>query len=172
MKGVSHALKVRIIADLDERVKLEMEREKINSPAALQLLKKDDEERRKWSQHLYGLDPWDSSLYDMVLHIHTITVDDAVDVICHTAGLKDFQATPESKKAMDDLVLTAEVKAAVVGLNYGIKISAQDGIVFVKSKATIQQQTPLRHDIEKMVKQIPSVKDVRIDFEPILPLSE
>ncbi|MGD9080781.1 MAG: cytidylate kinase family protein [Desulfobacterales bacterium] len=172
VKGISHVLKVRIIADIEERVKLEMEREKIGWAEALQLLKKDDEERRKWSQHLYGLDPWDSSLYDMVLHIHTITVDDAVDVICHTAGVKDFQATPESKKAMDDLVLATEVRSAVIDLNHGIKISARDGIVFVKSEATPLQQSPLIHDIEKIVKEIPGVKDMRIDVEPIFPLSE
>ena len=172
VKGISHVLKIRIIADMEDRVQLEMEREGISKKEALHTLKKDDEERRKWSQHLYGIDPWDSRLYDMVLHIHKISVDDAVDVICHTAGLKDFQTTPESKKAMDDLVLTAEVKSAVVGLNHGIKISAQDGIVFVKSEATPLQQSPLRHDIEKIVKDIPGVKDVRIDVEPIFPLSE
>jgi superfamily II DNA/RNA helicase len=108
----------------------------------------------------------------MVLHIHTITVDDAVDVICHTAGVKDFQATPESKKAMDDLVLATEVRSAVIDLNHGIKISARDGIVFVKSEATPLQQSPLIHDIEKIVKEIPGVKDMRIDVEPIFPLSE
>jgi cytidylate kinase len=172
VKNISHVLKVRIIADIEERVKLEMEREGITKAEALTLLKKDDEERRKWSQYLLGTDTWDPCLYDLVVHIHKVTVDDAVDIICHTAALKHFQATTESKKAMEDLVLTAEVKAALIGLNHGITISAQDSIVSVRSEATFQQQSPLRRDIEKIVKKIPGVKDLRIDFEPILPLSE
>ena len=172
VKNISHVLKVRIIADIEERVKLKMEREGLNRAEAFQLIKKDDEERRKWSQYLYGTDTLDPSLYDLVIHIHKVTVEDAVDIICHTAALKHFQATPESKKAMEDLVLSAEVKAALIGLNHGIKISAQDGIVFIRSEATLLQQSPLSHDIEKILKKIPGVKDVRIDVEPILPLSE
>ena len=73
---------------------------------------------------------------------------------------------------MDDLVLSAEAQSAVMGLNYGIKISAKDGIVFVRSEATPLQQSPLIHDIEKMVKELPGVKDMRIDVEPIFPYSE
>jgi cytidylate kinase len=172
IKGISHVLKVRIIADLEERANLEMEREGITRTEALQLLKKDDEERRKWSQYLYGTDTGDPSLYDLVIHIHKVTVDDAVDIICHTAALRHFQATPQSKAAMEDLLLTAEVKTALMGLNHGIKITARDGVVFVSSEATPQQQPPLIHDIEKIVKEIPSVKDIRIDVEPIFPLSE
>ncbi|MGD8835401.1 MAG: hypothetical protein PVJ84_06290 [Desulfobacteraceae bacterium] len=73
---------------------------------------------------------------------------------------------------MDDLFLTAEVKSAVIDLNHEIKISAKDGIVFVKCEATPLQQTQLSHDIKKIVKEIPGVMEVRIDVEPIFPLSE
>jgi hypothetical protein len=153
-------------------VKLEVEREEITRSEALDLLEKDDEERRKWSQYLYGIDTWDPSLYDLLVHIHKMTVNDAVDIICHTAALKRFKATPESKAAMEDLVLTAEVKTALMGLGHGIKVFSQDGVIFISSEATPQQQPPLIHDVEKIVKQIPGVKDVRIDVEPIVPLSE
>ena len=136
------------------------------------MLKKDDEERRKWSQYLYGTDTWNPSLYDLVLHIHKVSVDDAADIICHTAELQDFQATPDSKKAMEDLVLAAEVKAALIGICHVIKTSALNGIVFVKSEATLQQESSLSHDIEKIAKRIAGVKDVRIDVEPIVPFSE
>jgi cytidylate kinase len=172
VKNISHVLKVRIIANLEDRVRLEIEREGVTRAEALHLLKKDDEERRRWSQYLYGTDTRDSSLYDLVIHINQLGVDDAVDIICHTASLKDFQATPESKKAMEDLMLTAEVKSALIGINHGIKISVHDGVVSVRSEATPQQQSPLIHDIETIVKEIAGVKDVRIDVEPIFPLSE
>jgi len=73
LTGVSHVLKVRIIADMDERVMLEMEREHISSKEALHILKKDDEQRRKWSRRLYGIDTRDPGLYDLVLRIRKIT---------------------------------------------------------------------------------------------------
>jgi cytidylate kinase len=102
--GVSHALKVRIIADLNERAKLEAQREGISIERALVMLKKDDEERRKWSQYLYGIDTHDPSLYDLVIHIHRITVDMAVDIICDTVQSERFQTTKESQRFLDELV--------------------------------------------------------------------
>jgi cytidylate kinase len=172
VKGISHVLKVRIIADMEDRVRLEMEREGISRKEAMHTLQKDDKERAKWSQHLYGIDSLDSSLYDMVLHIHKISVDAAVDIICYTSGLKDFQSTPQSQKAIDDLFLTAQVTSAVIDLNHDITISVKDGIVFVKCEAAPLQQSQLSRDIKKIVEEIPGAKEVRIDVEPIFPLSE
>ncbi len=105
VEGVSHVLKVRIIADLKDRIQIVMDREKISYESALALIKKDDLERRKWGQHLYGIDPSDPILYDLVIRVRNMTVDDVADVICHTAGLETFRTTFESQKAMEDLVL-------------------------------------------------------------------
>lgn len=172
VKGISHVLKVRIIADLEDRVKTEMEREGISRVEALHQLKKDDEERRKWSESLYGINTWEPSIYDQVLHIHKLSIDDAVDMICHTAGLKHFQSTPESKKALDDLVLSAQVKAALMDIDHRLKVSAKDDTVYVKTKASPLQQSTLVRDITKKAMTIPGVKDVKIDVETIVPVSE
>src|SRR5208337_2384421 len=69
LRGVKHVIKVRILADLEDRIRLEMEREKISRDEALYVLKKDDQERRQWSLRLFGVDTWDPSLYDLVIHI-------------------------------------------------------------------------------------------------------
>ena len=171
VKDISHVLKCRIIADIQDRVKLEMAQEGISKEEALDILKNDDEERRKWSKTLYGIDTRDSSLYDLVLHIHKITVDDAVDIICHTAGLKNFQTTPDSKRAMDDLLLSAEVKAALMEIKVGIEVSAQNGVVFVKTETPVTREHALIVDIEKTAKKIPGVKEVKTDVIHVIPYS-
>ena len=81
LQDISHVLKVRIVADLQDRIREEMKREKISQTEAEKVIKKDDDERRKWSLFLYGKDTWDPSLYDMILHIKTITTDEAVEII-------------------------------------------------------------------------------------------
>ena len=47
IKIFSHVLKIRIIADMEDRVKNEMEREGISKREALRILTNDDKERRK-----------------------------------------------------------------------------------------------------------------------------
>lgn len=108
LKDIPHVLKIRINADMHTRVREEMVRENISAEDALYVLKKDDEERRKWSMQVYGMDPWDSRLYDMVINICTLTLDDAVDLIYGVLQKPTFKTTPASQKQVDDLALAAK----------------------------------------------------------------
>ena len=53
----------------------------------------------KWSLALYGKDTFNCNLYDMVLHIDTMTVEDVVDVLSGMVEKGRFDATPESLQA-------------------------------------------------------------------------
>jgi cytidylate kinase len=112
LQALPHVLKVRIIADLEERVKEEMKRENISAEEARRILLKDDEERRKWSKSLYGIDTWDLSLYDLVIEIKCISVNGAVELI--KCALQDpcFKTTPENQKLVDEMFLAAQKEAA------------------------------------------------------------
>lgn len=172
VKNIPHVLKVRILSDMEDRVRTEMEREGISEAKALRVLKKDDEERRKWSQYLYGIETSDPSLYDLVIHIQKVTVDDAVDIVCHTAGLEHFQATPESEKALNDLTLSAVVKAAIIDIDHDARVTATEGSVSIKARATLPQHSQKTDDIKNIVKDIPGIKNIYVDLEPVLPITE
>ena len=86
--------------------------------------------------------------------------------------MKHFQSTPESKKALDDLALSAEVKTALMDIDHRLKVSAKDDIVYVETEAIPLQQSTLVRDIKKKAMTIPGVKDVKIDVETIVPVSE
>jgi cytidylate kinase len=112
LQGIPHVIKVRIMADLEDRVTEEMRRENISAEEARNVLQKDDDERRRWGLQVYGVDTWDPVLYDMVLYIKSLTVDDAVDLISKAAQLPRFQATPESQRLLDDMAEAAAAQAA------------------------------------------------------------
>jgi cytidylate kinase len=168
LKDVAHALKVRIIADLEERVRIEMAREGVSENEARLTLKRDDEERRKWSRALYGIDTSDSSLYDMVIHISRVTVDDAVEIICRAVELDSFKTTYESQKALDDLVIAAEVKSALIELKPDIQVYAKDGAVYVGTKSMLVQESDLVAEIERIAAGIPGVKKVEVKLSHVV----
>jgi len=114
LQGIPHVLKVRIVGDLEARVADEVEREGIPADKAREILLRDDEERRKWAHHLYGADTWDATFYDLVIHLKTITVDDAVSLIMHALQLPGFQTTPESQQAIDNLVEATRLEVSEV----------------------------------------------------------
>jgi len=166
VRHVSHVLKVRIIADLDDRLRIKMAREKISKEKAVEELKKDDKARRQWSLKLYGIDTWDPGLYDQVLHIHKLTVDNAVDIICSTVQLKQFRTTPESQKTMDDLAMAAKVKAEIVKEYPNVKVTAQAGDVIIHVQASETLESTIVKDIECAARQVPGVRKVRVHLIP------
>ncbi len=114
LKDIPHVLKIRINADMNTRVEEEMKRENISADEALTILKKDDEERRKWSLEVYGVDTWDSRLYDMVINISTLTLEDAVDIIYGVLQKPTFQSTFESRKLVADMAFAAKKQADTI----------------------------------------------------------
>ena len=104
VKDIAHVLKVRIIANMKYRIECMMNREGASKEKAEIMVNEVDEERKKWSQKLYGIDTADSKLYDLEINIEKISFEDAADMICNTVELSPFQTTSASQKIMDDLV--------------------------------------------------------------------
>jgi len=172
LKGVSHVLKVRILAEMEDRVKLEMQRHGINEKEARRVLEHDDEERKKWSQHLYGINTEDPRLYDLVIHIKKISVDDAVEIICNTVGLSDFRTTPESQQAMDDLVVAAEAKALLVEFKPDVDVTATGGILHIATTVPESREEALEQKIKEAVKGIKGVKGIKVHTQSSIPFGD
>ena len=162
IKGVSHVLKARIVAALESRAAIVMERDKVSREEALRFLKKIDDQRRKWSRSLYGIDTWHSSLYDFVLNIDRLTVNDAVDIICDTVKQPAFRTTPQSQKAMDNLLLACEVKAVLIGVKPDVEVSASDGVVLMQTTGPVYQEKRLAAELIRMGQSVEGVKDIRV----------
>ncbi|MBU2546788.1 MAG: cytidylate kinase-like family protein [Proteobacteria bacterium] len=167
--GVSHVLKVRIQADMEDRVALAMETEHLTEEQARDRLHKDDNARKQWSLRLYGVDTSDSSLYDLVIHLHKLKVDDAVNLIRETAQLDQFKSTPESQQVLDDLLLAARVRASLVGDYPMVQAHAENGVVTVDAKINITTSPELAGRIRELAIQTSGVKDVRIHTLPVSP---
>jgi cytidylate kinase len=162
VQGVRHVLKVRIVADMADRARWEMERDNVPEKEALRLLQRDDEERRKWSKHLYGIDTWDPQSYDMVLHVKRVTVNDAVEIICHTASLPEFQATDASRRKIDDLVIAAAVRAALIDCKPDVEVSCDQGVVLVRTTVRLTKEGAVVEEIKRIAGAIPGVKEVQV----------
>ncbi|MFH1132845.1 MAG: cytidylate kinase-like family protein, partial [Pseudomonadota bacterium] len=137
LQGISHALKIRILADIEDRVAIVMARDKISEKEALHLLEKNDKARKQWGQHLYGIDPEDPKLYDSVIHVGKMGTDGATDMICNLVSRESFRATPASQAMVEDLALAASVEAVLVDMELDgqdAEVTANEGKVLVKFK--------------------------------------
>ena len=172
LRGIAHVVKVRVIADWERRLAIVMERDKVGPKEAERILTHDDEQRRKWSQHLYGIDAADPGLYDLVIHLGRIAVDDAADLVCQVARLKGFETTSESQNAMENLALECEVRCRLIELKPYVQVHAEDGTVVVKVTAPValaSVQGQMVREIKSLAEVVPGVRGVRVKTSPGLP---
>jgi cytidylate kinase len=176
LQGIDHAIKMRIIANMDDRIKEEMKRENSSAEEARYLLKKDDDERRKWSLSLYGKDPWNCSLYDLVLSIDTMTVDDVVGILEGVVKQGRFDATPESKAKLKEKALLANVHAKIVNMAPRASVSIKDGVVTLanldgglKNDEEIRRKTAERLILTYELKDVVFAKPVKTKKDHINP---
>jgi cytidylate kinase len=172
VREIGHALKVRISADMTDRVALEIARRKIPENEARETLRKDDEQRRKWSRWLYGIDTFDPALYDLVLNIKRLTVDDAVTMICHAAQMGRFRTTPESQRTLLDQALAARVKAAVIKIASDIDVHADKGHILIRAKSSESIRERLAHELAETAGRTLGVKAVAVEVNPTELLSD
>lgn len=172
LQGISHALKVRTIADFESRVQEEIVRENVTATVARKLLQNDDEAGKKWTQHLYGMDQNDPELYDLILNLKQITIEDCVSAICHTAALKSFATTEDSRRILDNITLSANAKALIVDKYHDAIVSADSGVVDIQIPKTVPNKSAIISEIEKKVGSYEGVKSVNIQVtEEITPRS-
>lgn len=167
VKGISGILKVRIIANLENRIREEMRRENISEKEARYVLKKDDEERRKWGMHLYGIDTNDPSLYDVVMHIDNLKVNDAVETLAQMARRPCFQTTSESQRKIRDSYLAAKAHAVIFDAFPSCDVRCKNGVVRVRIEAALALEQEVIEKINRMLGGIDGIKEVYVNVVPI-----
>ena len=173
---VCPALKVRVIAELGERVAFLRRQQRISKDEALAYIEDEDRHRTNWTRYLYKTDVNSPELYDILVNIGQLRIRDACEII-RTATLRNtFKLTSKSKKAIENFALSRHVNAALQDVCEA-EVTAEEGILQIKVRGQkvrktgiaspkLQQQVRerIREDLTKeilqIVREIPGVKDV------------
>lgn len=179
VEGVSHVVKVRVVADLQHRVGVVVERDGVDDGEAEDRVRRSDEARRQWAIRLYGTDPEDPSLYDLFIHVGKVGVDGAVLMICEFVRQKAFRTTKASQGALDDLALAADVEAQLMDMESApsqVEVTARGGEVRVLLKSgprilggsdrsfQAHYLESLQHQLYQRARRLPGLKDLRLEL--------
>jgi cytidylate kinase len=168
LRDVPKVFMVRIVADMEDRISEVMRRDNISADEARAVITRDDEERRRWSLQLFGVDTWNTDIYDMVLNIKSMTVNDAVELISETAKRPCFEHTPESQKTVENLALAAQVQAALMEEFPTADVSAKEGRVFVGVKGSMSQEKKLVARAREIAEGTEGVEETVVHFVPFM----
>ena len=161
LPGVSHVMKVRVLADLEYRIKAVMRDLGLDRAKARRYIEDVDEDRRRWVRSVYGVSWDDAANYDVVLNLAQVSMENAATALMHMAQLPDFQMTPASKRSMDDLRLAAKARTLLARdertHEASVKVRADNGVVNV---TYLPQDAKLARTIPEVCRDLPGLQDI------------
>ncbi|MFC2084051.1 AAA family ATPase [Bacteroidota bacterium] len=107
-KNIPNVLKIRIISNIEYRIDYLMKKENLSKEKARTILHKIDAGRLKWGKYLYGIDTNSPELYDVVLRIDCLEVNNAVDFLFKIANRPCFQTTSKLREKLKDKLKKAK----------------------------------------------------------------
>jgi cytidylate kinase len=169
LTGISHVLRIRIIADMRYRIKAAMEQQGLTMKESEKYIRKVDRERIKWTKFLYGKDWTSAELYDMVINLEQNDLDNICQIVFCSVKQPRFKTTPESTKSMNDLLVASRVRAALARLSQirlgTLDIRANNGEVIIQGRSRSQE---ISDRISEVASKIPGVvkliTNVEVDY--------
>jgi len=174
LKGISHVLRVRLVADVTYRIKAAMKELDLSEKEAIKYIEKVDKERVKWTKFLYGKDWRSPELYDLVFNLTYTDLDFVCEMVSHAVKQIPFQVTEESARAMENLLIASRVRAALAGLPNMrldlVGVEADGGKVTIRGRTKSMELTD---EIGATAGSVPGVEKVenltQVDYRSFSP---
>ena len=167
LPNIRHVLKVLIVAPVDYRIGQVRAQKGIDGESARQFLRELDRVRGRRFRALFNEDWQDPVGYDLVLNSARFTADGVVSLIAEAVGRDEFQPTPDSIKALQDLTTTARVQAALITSaktrNVVLNVKSDGGRVNISG---ILADPDLEKEIIRIATGVAGVSEVVTDIEP------
>ena len=165
LPGIRHVVRVLLTAPMEFRLQQVSARQGLDQNAARHYLEHVEKARTRRLMALFGTDWHDPGQYALILNRAQISSIGAQKVIADTAQLTDYQATAESRQALEDLALANRVEAHLLAFprlrDLPITVHAAEGEI---SLSAIVPHSVAESEITSLVKKIPGVKKVAADI--------
>jgi len=159
-KEITHVLRICFIADMQFRISAAKETGK-SEKEALHFIHSNDENRASWVYHIFKIrDPWEVSLYDIIIPTDKMNMDEAVALIERNLCSEVIKATDSSKRAALDYILAADVEVALAKEGHSVEVSARDGSVTLTINKHVLLLGRLEEELKSVAEKIPGVKSV------------
>jgi two-component system, OmpR family, response regulator CpxR len=157
--SITDMLRICIIADMKSRV-ADVRESGISEREALTMLHKDDEAKTAWVKSILGRDdPWDSSLFDMVLPTDKMKPEQFGDLVAETIRRDNFVRSWSAKKAIQDFVLASRIETEIVKeKHYAVTVAADAGKVTLTIDNNVLRLKRLEEDVQSVARKISGVQ--------------
>ncbi len=158
--GIAYVLRVCLIADMKYRVS-KASSSGMSENEALKMIHKSDEDKISWTKSILEKDdPWDISIYDMVLPTDKMTPEDIANLVEKSLERDILKASADSEKAIQDFILASRVETALAKEGHIIAAEADAGALTLTINKQVLLLKRLEEELQSIAGKIPGVKSV------------
>src|SRR6266542_581092 len=175
LRGISHHLRVRVMAPFELRVKrlaakLKGPMGEAASPrTVMEMVRRDDTERAGRMRYLYEVDLADPTLYDLVINTENLKVVTAVELLAGVVDRPELRTTEAGAQLVADRSLASRVQVALAThpetRKYRITVEAKAGQVTLEGTAALDEAL----DVARGVQGVRGVKAQQVEIPPVPP---
>jgi cytidylate kinase len=165
VEGISHFIRVRLMAPVELRVKTTIERLHCTEAEARDYVKRYDEERAHWARFMYAKNISNPRFYDLCINMERMSFSTVCSLLNSAVKEKEFQPTEESLATMKNMYIGAQVEAALVTnpktCSYEVSADIKNGSARLEGPYLDEAERSL---VLNIAASVPGVKNV--DYEP------
>lgn len=163
LPGVNHILRVRVLADHEQRINMIMRERRLDRRKAARYIRDVDEDRKRWANLMYGVALDDPANYDMIVNLAAMNADNAAAALVGMAQLPDFQMTPADINTLKNLDLASRTRLTLAQdertRRASVKVRADKGVVTV---TYLPQDVDLAEFIPSVCAGISGLKEIHV----------
>jgi len=160
-RKITHALRVCLIADLKFRSAAAARSSGGSKKESAKLIRKQDEAAALWVSAIGGgSDPWAASLYDILIPMDKVTPAEAQDIILSHFRQDVLQPTAESRQAVEDLLLAAQVEVALAKEGHNVQAEAAGGAVTLIINKHVLMLSRLEEELKSIAGKVPGIRSL------------
>jgi len=165
LRGATPVLRVRIIAPIEKRLRMLEERLKMARGEAMSYIQKVDQDRKNWTQFLYGVNWEDPALYDLVLNLERYEIEEACEIVAVAARQQEcFEFSGECQAQMEDLAIGSRVRANLAinppTSHLEFEVTAHRGIVSIRGKVAGLDEF---EEVKRVAQAVPGTVSLNLD---------
>jgi CheY-like chemotaxis protein len=158
---ITHVLRVCLIADLKFRLQQAMTSDGLKEKQAQNRIRQEDENLAAWVKLLFKKDdPWASTLYDIVIPMDKMPVEQAVALIAEKSQSDVVSRTAQAQSIIDDFLLAAQVEVALAEEGHNVEVNAVQGAVELTINKHVLMLSHLEEELKSLAEKIPGVQSV------------
>jgi len=161
-RGISHVLRVCLIANIKARVQKAMHHGGLTEKEAAKRVNQQEIDDVAWIR-LAGetMDPWDPDLYDITIPMDKTDPEEGVELIEKSIWQPAIHPTEVSRRAVQDFLLAARVEVALAREGHVVAVAARGGQVTLTINRQVLMLGRLEDELGSIARGVQGVESIQ-----------